>query len=81
LHVSHSVFYRRFQEALGRSPHQEILRLRLERVKNLLRQTRISLEQIAALTGFEHSEYLSVLFKREIGITPGDFRQRQQGKL
>ena len=73
-HVSRSVFYRRFQEALGRTPHEELLRVKLDRAKSLLQGTPLTLEEIAPLAGFDHSEYLSVAFKREAGITPGAYR-------
>jgi LacI family transcriptional regulator len=74
-HVSRSVLYRRFESALGRTPHEEILRVRLDRVKALLEQTELTLEEIAGLAGFDHPEYLSVAFKRETGVTPGEYRQ------
>src|SRR6185369_11306523 len=38
LKISRSIFYQRFQDALGRSPHYEILRVQLDRVKGLLTQ-------------------------------------------
>jgi LacI family transcriptional regulator len=78
LAISHSEFYRRFQRVLGRSPHQQILHVRLERVKSLLLQTPFSLEKIAELTGFDHPEYLTVAFKRECGMPPSEFRRRQE---
>jgi LacI family transcriptional regulator len=74
-HLSRAAFYRRFSAALGRTPHEELRRRRLERVKELLRETRLTLEEIAARTGFDHPEYLSASFKRETGRTPGDFRR------
>jgi LacI family transcriptional regulator len=77
--ISRSAFYRRFQEALGRSPHHEILRLQLDRVKSLLIQTDLPLEKIAEMSGFSSSNYLNVAFKRENGLTPGAFRLRQNG--
>lgn len=73
--VSRAVFYRRFRAATGRTPHEEIVRARVERVKALLRQTALPLEEIAAETGFDHPEYLSVVFRRETGMTPGSFRR------
>jgi LacI family transcriptional regulator len=79
LNVSRSQFYRRFASVLGRSPHEHILHVRLERVKGLLAQTTLPLEKIAELAGFEHPEYLNVAFKREVGIPPGKYR-RQQGR-
>lgn len=73
--LSRTLFYERFETALGRSPHQEILRIKLERVRQLLCQTRQSVEEIAAAAGFRHPEYLQVAFKRAVGMTPGRFRR------
>ena len=67
---------RRFEKLLGRSPKAEIMRLQLRRVKELLRETDFTLFRIADLTGFRHSEYMSVLFKRKEGITPGQYRRK-----
>jgi LacI family transcriptional regulator len=39
-------------------------------------QTDCSLDEIAARTGFPHTEYLSVAFKRETGLTPRAFRKQ-----
>ncbi len=75
LKVSRSVLFRRFKKVLGRTPLQEINYIRLDRVKILLRQTDLTLEAIAGRTGFGHSEYLSVMFKRETGVPPSVFRK------
>jgi LacI family transcriptional regulator len=75
-HVTRSVLYRSFQKSLGRPPHEEILRARVDRVKLLLHQTQLTLPQIAEMTGFDHPEYLSVVFKRETGLTPGQFSKQ-----
>jgi LacI family transcriptional regulator len=72
--VSRSMFYRRFVGAMSRSPHAHILRVRLNRVRELLTQTVFPLSRIAALSGFEHTEYMVAAFKREMGITPGQYR-------
>lgn len=66
---------RRFNDLLGRSIHSEIARLQLERAKTLLRDTNLSLDQIAEKAGFHHPEYMSAVFKKQIGITPGKFRK------
>ena len=64
----------RFKKLVGRTPHEEIVRVQLNRVKELLTETDLSLEQIAERTGFAHVEYLSVVFKKKIGQPPSRFR-------
>ncbi|MGV3608652.1 MAG: XylR family transcriptional regulator [Planctomycetaceae bacterium] len=79
--LSRSVLERRFRKYLGRSPQEEIRHVQLKRVRQLLAETDLTLERIATLAGFDHAEYMSVVFKREIGQTPGQFRrQTQPGK-
>jgi LacI family transcriptional regulator len=50
------------------------MRVQLNRVRELLASTDLSLEAIAERTGFVHSEYLSVVFKRETGTPPSRYR-------
>ena len=71
----------RFQKLLGRTPHDEIVRVQIERAKQLLGQTELPLKAIAARLGFRHPEYLNVLFRRVTGQTPGAYRRgnRLQG--
>ncbi len=76
LPLSRRVLEARFLKVLGRSPHAEILRVRLERVKALLARGESSLDTIARHTGLRHGVYLSAVFKRELGETPGQFRTR-----
>jgi LacI family transcriptional regulator len=63
-----------FQKLLGRSPHGQIMAVKLDRVKRLLSETDLSLAVIADRTGFKHVEYLSVAFKRQVGVTASDYR-------
>ncbi|NBV21186.1 MAG: helix-turn-helix domain-containing protein [Proteobacteria bacterium] len=67
-----------FRRLLGRTPHEEILRVQLDRVKQLLVETDQPLSEIAERAGFAHVEYLSVVFKRETGIPPSAFRRANQ---
>lgn len=77
--LSRRVLEQRFQKLLGRTPREEILQVRLARVRQLLGETDLPLYLIAERTGFEHVEYLSVVFKRETGQTPSEYRQETQG--
>ncbi len=72
--VSRRVLEQKFRQLTGRTPHQEIVRVQVDRVKRLLRNTDLTLEAIAHRCGFKHSEYMSVVFKRVTGTSPGKFR-------
>jgi LacI family transcriptional regulator len=67
---------RRFMRFLGRSPKDEILRVRLNRVKQLLKETDFSLSQIAEKVGLDHVEHLSRIFKIRTGMNPSAFRSQ-----
>ena len=77
--LSRRVLEQRFQRLLGRTPRAEIMHVRLARVKQLLVETDLPLYLVAARTGFEHVEYLSVVFKRETGRTPRAWRAEARG--
>ena len=78
--LSRSVFERRFAKIFGRTPKAEILRLQLDRVKQLLAETDMPLKQIAFKTGFRYPEYMSAAFKERTGETPGQYRRSSQRK-
>ena len=65
--------------AIGLSPKAEIIRIQLNRVKELLLETDLKLETVAGKAGFKHPQYLSAVFKQKFGLTPGAFRKRGQG--
>lgn len=65
----------RFRKLLGRTPREEILRVQLNRVKQLLTATKLPVWEIADRTGFE-PDYLSGVFKRQIGMSPSEYRKR-----
>ncbi len=76
--VSRSFLERRFRQHLKRSPQAEIRRVQVSRIKQLLTETDFTLERISELSGFEHPEYMSVVFKRLVGQTPGQYRKQMQ---
>ena len=78
LTVSRATLERRFERLLDRSPKDEILRLRLNRVRELLADSDDTLAQIVAATGFSSVAHLSVAFKHATSLSPGEFRRRHQ---
>ena len=73
--LSRRVLEGRFRKLLGRTPHDEIARVRFDRVQRLLRETRLPLAEIALRSGFRNAEYLTTAFRREFGVTPSVYRR------
>ena len=80
LPVSRATLERRFRKVMDRSINGEINRVRISKIKQLLMETELKLSAVAKLTGFNHTEYMSSLFKKLTGITPGQFRQNNSWK-
>jgi LacI family transcriptional regulator len=76
LTISRRTLEMRFREQFGRSIHQEILRVRFDRVKRLLTETLDPLADIAAATGFQSASDLCNIFRRHFEMTPGEYRKR-----
>jgi LacI family transcriptional regulator len=81
LPMSRSTLERRFRTYLGHSPHSEIRAVQLARARQLLAETDHPLHRIAELVGIDHPEYFSVLFKRGVGQTPGEYRRQASAVL
>ncbi len=79
--MSRSVLQRRFREQLGRTIHDEILRVRLDTAKSMLADTDLPISVVAERCGFRHQEYLGAVFRHRLSTTPARFRRavREQG--
>jgi LacI family transcriptional regulator len=69
---------RRFKAALGRSLHDELRRVRLERAMQLLLDTNLDMPTIAERSGFSSQARFSTVFRKYLGSTPTDFRRRSR---
>jgi len=74
--ISQRSLEQRFHKALGRAPAAEIRRLQIESAKHLLRNTNLSLGQMATQCGFATQSRFSAAFKREMGQTASVYRQQ-----
>jgi LacI family transcriptional regulator len=63
---------------MGRTPHQEIQRVRINRIKEWLVETNLTVHEIAERAGFEHAEYMAAVFKRETGQAPTTYREMKK---
>ncbi len=69
---------RRFRRVLGRTIHDEITRIRLERAKRLLAETDVPLKTVADRCGFSRPEILAKVFRQVEGEPPGAFRRERR---
>ena len=76
--VSGTVLQRRFRAVVGRSVHEEIVRVQLRKAQELLRETDLALRVVAEKAGFKHQEYMGAVFKSRLGVTPGQYRRKYQ---
>ncbi|ACB75598.1 transcriptional regulator, AraC family [Opitutus terrae PB90-1] len=78
--ASRSQLEKKFRRYIGRSPQAEIRRVQVAKIRQLLFETNFPLKKIAELAGFEHVEYMCVVFKRLTGDSPGNYRKKVQNK-
>jgi AraC family transcriptional regulator len=69
-------FARAFKTLVGEPPHRYILQRRIERAKVLLCATRLSAAEIAYQVGFSNPSHFSAQFRKLLGVTPKQFRDK-----
>jgi len=70
VHMSMRNLYRNFKSATGLSPNEYLIRLRVMRGAELLRQGRLNVTETAFQTGFNDSNYFSRQFRKVMGTSP-----------
>ena len=78
LGISRSHLYRAFQAEFGCSPSAYLTNYRVQRAKQLLKHSGLAVGVVAASVGFEDPLYFSRVFRRETGISPTEYRERQK---
>lgn len=75
LHISVSYFHRVFKEQTGFTPYDYILTARLNKSKDLLQKTNLTIKEIAFKTGFNSESNFVYFFKKNTGSSPKRFRK------
>lgn len=70
-------FARLFRQTTGESPHQFVLRKRLEVAERLLKETDLPLALVASEVGLPNQSHFTQAFKRRVGTTPLVYRQER----
>lgn len=80
LGVGYSWFRRMFRHHTGMAPIKYFLQLKLNKAKDLLVSTSLSVKEIAVITGFESQYYFSKFFKKRTGMSPIQLRNYSRGE-
>ena len=75
-HVSSHHFGKLFKQSMGLTPHQYVLKCRIERAKKLLGDRKLTLTEISLATGFCHQSHFTNAFHRYTTLTPRQYRDR-----
>lgn len=75
--LSPNYFTHLFKQSTGMTPHQYVIRQRVERAKRLLLEENLSIADVAIQVGFAHQSHLNRHFKRHTGVTPKAFINKQ----
>jgi AraC family transcriptional regulator len=68
-------FAKAFKQSVGASPHQYVLRRRIERAKEFLSGSEVSVIEASARTGFVDQSHFSKVFRRLVGVAPSEYRR------
>jgi len=79
--MSQYYFSKLFKTSTGTTPHQYVMRQRVERAQEMLRDSRTPLISIATQVGFETQSHFTSVFRRTLGITPKRYREMQSMEI
>lgn len=79
--ISPSHFSHVFKRATGISPHQYVMKARLDKAQQMLVQTDLSLAALSEATGFTSQSHFSRAFRSWYGMTPSEFRRQEQAQI
>ena len=67
-------FIRVFKNQTGKTPHQYLIELKIQKAKFLLQSNKYNITEISHLCGFSNSSHFDVTFKRKTGMSPSEYR-------
>ncbi len=71
--LSRSAFFERFSRAVGQRPMEYLMAWRMALAKNLLRQGKVALDEVAERVGYSSASTFSTAFSRHVGQSPGRY--------
>lgn len=74
-HMSVSWFIRCFKQYMGMTPMQYITSIRINKAKELLKNTNYSIQEVSSLSGYDNPLYFSRIFRKQTGSSPSGYRR------
>jgi AraC family transcriptional regulator len=74
--MSSHYFAEMFKQSTGSAPHQYVLRRRIERAKERLRDAKCNVIEAALDAGFQNPSHFARMFRKFVGITPSGFQSQ-----
>ena len=75
VNMGRTMFYEKIRELVGVSPSDFLRQVRMERARQLVARSRMSIAEVAYAVGFTDPKYFSKCFKKETGKTPSEYRE------
>jgi LacI family transcriptional regulator len=76
--ISRRELYNRFQRIFNRSVHEEIIRVRVAEIANMLVETNLTISQIAVVLGETSDKHIARIFRSYMGMSPIEYRKKMQ---
>ncbi|MNY32269.1 Xylose operon regulatory protein [compost metagenome] len=73
--VSRTTLETHFRRTFGYTVHDDMLAYRLQLAQEMLGDESLPLERVAELSGFNNSQYMHTVFKRELGCSPREYQR------
>ena len=75
--MSESWLIRCFRQRTGMTPQRYLTDIRLNQAKELLAASSLNIGEIAAVVGYENALYFSRIFRKYVGVSPREYRERE----
>ncbi|MBR4720222.1 MAG: helix-turn-helix transcriptional regulator [Clostridia bacterium] len=77
--ISSGSFRRNFRKYLGKSPIQYRTDLRIKTIQFMLENSDVTIENMSELLGINNAPYIYKMFKKNVGLSPGEYRSKYKG--
>jgi AraC-like DNA-binding protein len=81
LGIDRTQFFRHFKQYTGISPQQFLTNFKMAKACEQIKSTNLPIEEIAHSVGFEHSSYFSKVFKKQLQLSPLEYKRLYQSEM